>query len=232
MGSIEDAIAAADEILQSGVPPIEALCPNIDDLDQSVSFELIQLINTTTADFESIMENSVDVTELIRVTLDRIMDGIKRFELAVEKGEGAMWIVPAVLFAVCIITFIAMLGVILATKGKSGPDFQKKMSYVVLPLLIASTLACWIIVMAASLGTMLGADLCTANSADGSPDDTIRQTLGVLNLDPNSRLFQLTLTYTNVSFEITPCLHILLTVPYHFNFPLELQWPFPKRRHR
>ena len=196
--SIESAITGAQEIVQAGNFSIETICPNISDLEESIGIELILLINTVAVDFGSVLEEAEEKSNFVRGLIRRVHRGVNRFDASVEEGESWMWTIPAVLFAVCILTSLAVFGVVLAMRGKSGRNVQNSMSYIVLPLLIATTILCWIIVLAASMGTMISSDACTASTAKGSPDDTIMQVLEVINLDPNRTLFQLTQTYTNV----------------------------------
>lgn len=199
VSSIEDAIASAREIVQASNLTIDAVCPNIDNLELDIGRDLMQLIYTATVDLDSVMEKSDEKTDFVRRLIYRGQRGVDQFEASVKEGEDWMWIVPSVLFTVCIVTFMSMFGVILVWKGKSGRKVQQTMSYVILPLLMVTTFFCWMIVLATSLGTMVGSDACSASSAKGSPDNTIQQVLGVLKLDPNSTVSQLTQTYTNVS---------------------------------
>ena len=197
--SIESAITGAQSILQARNLSIEIICPNISNLEESIGIELMLLIDAVTMDFDSVLEETEEKSDLVRGMIRRVQSGLNRFDSSVEEGEGWMWTIPAALFAVCIVTSMAVFGVVLAMRGKSGRYVQNTMSYFVLPLLIGTTILCWIVVLAASLGTMISSDACTASSAKGSPDDTIMQVLGVIDVDPNRTLFQLTQTYTNVS---------------------------------
>lgn len=200
--SIESAITGAQSILQARNLSIEIICPNISNLEESIGIELMLLIDAVTMDFDSVLEETEEKSDLVRGMIRRVQSGLNRFDSSVEEGEGWMWTIPAALFAVCIVTSMAVFGVVLAMRGKSGRYVQNTMSYFVLPLLIGTTILCWIVVLAASLGTMISSDACTASSAKGSPDDTIMQVLGVIDVDPNRTLFQLTQTYTNVSTPI------------------------------
>ena len=197
--SIESAITGAQSILQARNLSIEIICPNISNLEESIGIELMLLIDAVATDFDSVLEETEEKSDLVRGMIRRVQSGLNRFDSSVEEGEGWMWTIPAALFAVCIVTSMAVFGVVLAMRGKSGRYVQNTMSYFVLPLLIGTTILCWIVVLAASLGTMISSDACTASSAKGSPDDTIMQVLGVIDVDPNRTLFQLTQTYTNVS---------------------------------
>ena len=200
--SIESAITGAQSILQARNLSIEIICPNISNLEESIGIELMLLIDAVATDFDSVLEETEEKSDLVRGMIRRVQSGLNRFDSSVEEGEGWMWTIPAALFAVCIVTSMAVFGVVLAMRGKSGRYVQNTMSYFVLPLLIGTTILCWIVVLAASLGTMISSDACTASSAKGSPDDTIMQVLGVIDVDPNRTLFQLTQTYTNVSTPI------------------------------
>jgi hypothetical protein len=199
--SIADAVSGASEIVQETSLSIETVCPNvgITDLEARIGMDLTVLVNATTEALNYVMETSMEKTGNFSELIDRLQKGLDNFESTVEQGEEWMWMVPTILFVVCIVVSTAMFGVILAWKGKSGRNIQNLLSYMVLPLLIATAISCWFMVLAASMGAMVGSDACTGGSSTGSPDDTIRQVLGMIELKPNSTLRESILTYTNVS---------------------------------
>lgn len=199
--SIEDAIAGATETVRAATLDINDLCPNIDaeELETRIGINLNETINSLTKGFDSMTESSQENIHFVRNLLHSLDEGFTAYETTMTETEEWLWVIPAVLFSVSILTIIAMAGVFLAWRGKSGKNVQNTIAYVVLPLLMAATVACWMIVIFASLGTMVGSDACTASNSKGSPDETIQQILSAVNLETNSTTFQIVQAYTNVS---------------------------------
>eukprot|EP00532_Pseudo-nitzschia_australis_P016686 CAMPEP_0168247614 /NCGR_PEP_ID=MMETSP0141_2-20121125/1004_1 /TAXON_ID=44445 /ORGANISM="Pseudo-nitzschia australis, Strain 10249 10 AB" /LENGTH=486 /DNA_ID=CAMNT_0008183437 /DNA_START=82 /DNA_END=1542 /DNA_ORIENTATION=- len=92
---------------------------------------------------------------------------------------------------------IAILSVVLAWKERSSVRVQRCMSYIVLPLLILAATTCWIMLMALSLSTMIGTDICLSSSPNGSPDETILQLLSTVGNGTNGTTYQVASTYIN-----------------------------------
>lgn len=188
------------DILESVTLDIGVVCPNVEasELEERIGMDLSQMVDLLNEDFAQIQAASEEKTSSLRMQIERAQDGLTKFESTLSDGEEWMWIVPVVLFATSILVALAMFGTILAWRGNSGHNVQNTMSYVVLPLLMVIVILCWLIALSASLGTMMGSDMCTAGTASGSPDDTIQQVMEVLKIEPNSTTFQLTQSYTNV----------------------------------
>lgn len=200
--SIEEAIASATETVKGATLDVGAICPDVNatEFTERIGIDLNELISSIANEYDSMTEISQKDIEFVRALLFDLEEGLIAFENSVEETNNLLWMIPAVLFSVSILTAVAMLGVLLVWRGKSGQKIQNFMSYVVLPLLMATALACWIILIFASLGTMLGSDVCTSSTSNGSPDETVQQILDVLNLDRNSTAFKVASAYTNVSF--------------------------------
>jgi hypothetical protein len=201
VSNIEEAISSASELVQSVTLDAETFCPGIDnnEFEARIGIDLNELINSITKDYDSMMGTSQENIDFVHGLLQSLEEGLVSFENFVAGTEDLLWMIPAVLFAVSIFTALAVLGVLLAWREKSGKKVQNTMAYVVLPLLMAATIACWFIVIFSSLGTMVGSDVCTASTSKGSPDETIQQILDILNLDRNSTAFKVAQAYTNVS---------------------------------
>lgn len=202
-------MASADETIQGETLELENVCPNVDggDVELMIGIDLNQLITTVTNEFNITMKMAESRIEYARALVQNIDEGLTTYEALVEDTDELTWLVPATLFAAAVLTVAAMFGVILAWRGRSTRKIQNIMSYVVLPLLIATTIACWSVVLMASLGTMVGSDMCTSGTSTGSPDETIQEILGVLNVDPNSTGYKAIQAYTNVSTTV-PCLRL------------------------
>lgn len=201
LDNIKETITSANETLKDGTVRVEDVCPNVSpgEFYEVLGVDLNALVVTVTNEFSLVTEMSEAKIEYVQNLLQSIDEGIGAYETSVETVEGWIWIMPATLFAVSVLTIVASTAVILAWKGNAGKKMQNTMSYIVLPLLMAATMSCWFIVIMTSLGTMLGSDMCTSGTTEGSPDETIQQILAVAPIDHNSTELKVALWYTNVS---------------------------------
>lgn len=200
MDSIEGAIKSATEVVGNVSMDTGTICPNVnkDNFEETLGIDLNELVVSVTEDYNSMVTASEEKIQFVRNFVQSFDDGLMSFENTVAVAEEWLWMAPAVLFAVSLSTAAAMLGVVLAWRGKSSAKVQNTMSYVVLPLLMVSAIATWIILLFAAMATMVGSDACTASTSKGSLDETIQQILGVLNLEANSTTFEIVQAYTNV----------------------------------
>jgi predicted membrane channel-forming protein YqfA (hemolysin III family) len=74
----------------------------------------------------------------------------------VAKTEEYLWVIPALLIVISVLSSISIAGVVLAWKDRSGVRLQRTMSYIVLPLLIMTSIACWMVVVVTSFSSMIG----------------------------------------------------------------------------
>jgi hypothetical protein len=188
--------------VESAPLDLQTICPNITAqhlLKQQIGVDLNALVVSIKDKYQSMVATSEEKVASVRSFLEKFDQGLTAAETAVAGVNSYMWIAPAVLFAVSLLTAVAMLGVLLAWRGKSGRRVQNTLSYLFLPLLMIATIATWIIIIAASLATMVGSDMCTASTSKGSPDETIQDILHMLNLGHNSTTYRIVSAYTDVS---------------------------------
>lgn len=197
--SIEVASVNALDIVSITPTDLRKICPEVDetDLEAVLGIDLMDIINSVSDEYERLKEEMSSQLETGYLVVRQVQDGLSTFEVSVDETEEFLWIIPGLLFGIGILTAISILGVILAWKDQSGSRFQFTMSWVILPLLCMSMLACWGLVMAYSLGAMVGTDACTSSSSIGSPDRTIQEIMSLQQLDQNSTLYQLVNGYTN-----------------------------------
>lgn len=204
LNAIDSAARSAVEIADATPTDIRTICPQIDsrDIESELGIELNDLVDTVSDNFDEL--NGVVNYQLraIKTVVSKIETGMMTFENSMDEVDRWMWIVPGLLLAVSLITALSMFGVLLAWKEKSGKRLQRAMSYVVLPSLIVASIACWVIVICASFGTMVSSDMCTSGTRYGSPDETIQQILSNHGLNHNDTAFKLVNAYTNVR---APC---------------------------
>jgi hypothetical protein len=201
LNTIESAAKSADEIVKETPIELNVICPQIDpaQIEAELGIDLNQMVSLLGSEFQGLSEEVNRNVSTVGKLIDDIETGLYDFEDYVNHVDSLMWILPGLLFAVSLLAAISMLGVLLAWKEKSGRTFQRAMAYVVLPTLIVASIACWVVVLCASFGTMVSSDMCTAGDGPGSPDETIQQILSSHNLGQNDTIFKLVNAYTNVS---------------------------------
>ena len=201
--SIEEARESAITLVDGLPQDVRLICPLIfeDNMEEEIGVDLRDIMGVLINELNTTESSVVDRLDYLGNVLEKMQEGTSLFEGQVDLIEKWMWIVPGVLFTVSVISAISMLGTILAWKNNSGPRVQKFMSYIVLPILILSSIACWATLIASSFGTMLTSDICTSGPAPGSPENTIEEILSIRNWGENDTVYQLIHEYTNVSFS-------------------------------
>lgn len=201
LNTIESAAKSADEIAKETPTDLLAICPAIDpaQIEAELGIDLNQMVSLLELEYRGLSEEVNRNVSTVGKLIDDIETGLYDFEDYVNRVDSLMWIVPGFLFAVSLLAAISMLGVLLAWKEKSGRTFQRAMTYVILPTLMVASIACWVVVLCTSFGTMVSSDMCTAGDGPGSPDETIQQILSSHNFGQNDTVFKLLNAYTNVS---------------------------------
>jgi len=154
--SIETASASAKDILVATPLDIETVCPDVEveNLEMSLGVDLSDILTILSQDFTGLHDTVRTEIENISEAVNEIENGIVSFEDSVQNIEGYLWMIPGLLFTCITLVTIAMFGVLMAWREKSGKSVQRIMSWFVLPLLIVVALACWATVVVASVGAM------------------------------------------------------------------------------
>lgn len=156
--SIELAGTSSKDILGTIPDDLKTICPlvNQSDMDAELGVDLGVLLHVMFDDLNNTHEFVEDRLAFFNNVVEKMQTGTDAFDEHVQKVEYWMWIVPGVLFTVSVLAAVSILGALMAWRKKSGVRFQMVMSYIVLPLLILTSIACWTIVVMASFGTILG----------------------------------------------------------------------------
>lgn len=189
----------AFDVVDSTPTDLQLICPNVEqsDLESVLGIDLMDIIETISNEYYSLKDKVSSQLETGNAIVEQVNSYLTTFEVSVNEAENYLWIIPGLLFVVGVLTAISSLGVILAWRDRSGQSLQRIMSWIVLPLLILSMIACWVVVMMASFSSMVGSDICTSSSSNGSPDQTIQQILSLHQSKQNSTLYQMVNAYTN-----------------------------------
>ena len=115
--------------------------------------DLVGFANSISVDYVA-LENEVaaNMTKIedILLTMDAT---VEIMESSFNQAENVIWLVPALLLGVSIVTALATFGVILAWKQDAGLRLQRFMSYGVLPSLMILCILCWLLAIGAAVST-------------------------------------------------------------------------------
>jgi hypothetical protein len=158
LNSIESASRSALEIVESTPTDLEVICPLVskESLETELGFNLSTIVQSVADDYDRLKEEVTSQLSTGNHIVDKIGNGVVQLEGSVATTEEYMWAIPALSFGISILSAISIFGVILAWKEKSDARLQRTMSWVVLPLLILASIACWMVVVFASMGSMIG----------------------------------------------------------------------------
>lgn len=195
--SIVSAGDHAESIVATIDLSISSICPNATINEDIAGIDLGSFSDLTKDEFLELKSILAENLTLVNDTLASIQDIKDQVEQSISYTEEYSWVVPGILLGVAVAIILAMLGVVLAWKEKSGRRVQGFMSYGVLPFLIALCLVCWIGTISAGVGAMSSGDACIAGGDPGGPDATIANILERHNLDQNSTAYKMIYGYTN-----------------------------------
>jgi hypothetical protein len=158
LNSIESASKSALEIVEATPTDLEVICPLVSkqSLQAELGVDLSTIVQSVATDYNRLREEVTTQISTGNRIVDKIGNGVVQLEGSVATTEQYMWAIPALSFGISVLSAISILGVILAWKEKSDARFQRTMSWVVLPLLILASIACWMVVVFASMGSMIG----------------------------------------------------------------------------
>eukprot|EP00934_Nitzschia_sp_Nitz4_P001509 Nitzschia sp. Nitz4//scaffold120_size68122//47760//50556//NITZ4_006052-RA/size68122-augustus-gene-0.59-mRNA-1//-1//CDS//3329534302//1509//frame0 len=204
--SIDNATQSAVSSVNSANLDLDVVCPNVDadQIEAVVGMDLNDIITIVTTDFESVVAESESELLFYRDYLQSLQEGVDAFEVTVEEAQGWLWIIPGVLIMVALVATVALVAVGFAWNGQPGNGADNILLYFFLPLLTFLVVCCWVLVAVTALGAMMGSDVCTAGERGGSPDDTIQQVLGILDMDKDSLKYTMITAYTNECSGTSP----------------------------
>jgi hypothetical protein len=158
LNAIESSSMNALEIVESTPKDLSVVCPLIDEsyLKDQIGIDLNNVIDAIAVEYNNLKGEVTAQLAFGNNIVDRMESGISGFEATVTTTEDYLWVVPALLFIISILAAISIAGVVLAWKDKSDIRLQRAMSYIVLPLLILTSIGCWMVVVVTSFSSMVG----------------------------------------------------------------------------
>jgi len=199
LSTIDSASSSAIELVSSVPTDLNIICPLVNEtaFESLLGVDIRDIIGTIVEQQDRLREEVESRLSVGQSFVNGLEEGLSSLEISIDKSGEFVWIVPGLLFGICVLAIASILGVVLAWKEKSGVGLQRVMSYVVLPLLILTAVVFWLIVVLSSLSTMIGTDVCLSSSSNGSPDQTIQEILSVVGHGMDDTIFQLVSTNTN-----------------------------------
>lgn len=199
---VSSATNSSLEIVAKTPLDLDVLCPNRaqDDTAAIFGFQLAALVQAFQTDYATleqyIKENITSVADVLS-DVDETIDAV---DLSYSYVHDYLWIMPGVLLFLGMLTALTVFGVFLAWRQDSNLRFQRTLSYVILPLFIATSLTCWAIAIAAAVTTAATSDACLydTGSAVGTPDAIAAALLNetATNQEDN-KLYNLLIPYVN-----------------------------------
>ena len=158
LSTIDSSSSSAIELVNSIPTDLSIICPLVNDtaFEALLGVDIRDIIGTIVEQQDRLREEVESRLSIGQSFVNGIEEGLSSLEISIDKSEEYVWIVPGLLFGICVLVIASILGVILAWKEKSGVGLQRVMSYVVLPLLILAAILCWLMVVLSSLSTMIG----------------------------------------------------------------------------
>jgi hypothetical protein len=166
LNSIESTSRSVLEILDSTPTDLAIICPLVspESFETDLGVDLTYIVQSVAEEYDRLQGEVSAQLAVGNNLVDKITNGVSDFETSVAVTEEYMWAIPALLFAIGVLSATSMLGVVMAWKEKSGVQFQRTMSWIVLPLLILASIATWMVVVFASMGSMVGTGKYTASN--------------------------------------------------------------------
>jgi hypothetical protein len=174
------------------------ICPlaNVSDAEAELGVELDTMLDHFLKNYSSLeQEISLNILD-IDIILANVEDSLEFVEASYAESDRYLWMVPGILFLLGSLSLITMFGVFLAWKRNSYRRFQCLLSYGILPVFVALSVACWMIAVATAVTTAMSSDGCTPGSTSGTPDDTVHAVLQATT-NSSSSLYKYVSTYTN-----------------------------------
>lgn len=161
ISSIHNATDDARNILSQTPSNFSEICPNINknESTQILHVDLGSLSEIISVDFLLLESNITSNMTGIEKILNTIEDSVDTLEFSFQQAEHVIWVIPALLLGISVLTALTTFGVILAWKQDSGVHFQRFMSYGALPILILLSFICWGLAIGSSVSTAISAGM-------------------------------------------------------------------------
>lgn len=155
--TVDSAIDYANATLSQTAMDIRSVCPNYLNLtqQQDIGVDLVNLTIIMKNDFRTLEElGAVNMTEINR-TLMTVQGGLDRVRGTIETADEKSWIFPLVLLIIFVTGTAMLVGAVLAWTGKSSSNFERKMAYGVLPIMILLASVCWLVALGCAIASLM-----------------------------------------------------------------------------
>jgi len=133
---------------------IQEVCPNYTSA-QDLGVDLDELTVILRDEFQTLETvGAVNMTQINR-TLTLVQNGLDRFQATVNTADEKMWVFPLILLIVFVTATAMLVGAVLSWTGKSSSNFERKMAYGVLPILIIMAVVCWLLALGAAIASLV-----------------------------------------------------------------------------
>lgn len=154
MRTVESAVDYANETLWNITMDIKEVCPNYTSA-QDLGVDLDELTVILRDEFQTLETvGAVNMTQINR-TLTLVQNGLDRFQATVNTADEKMWVFPLILLIVFVTATAMLVGAVLSWTGKSSSNFERKMAYGVLPILIIMAVVCWLLALGAAIASLV-----------------------------------------------------------------------------
>jgi hypothetical protein len=153
--TVESAIEYANETLSQTAMDIRTVCPDYLSQQQDIGLNFPNLTIIMRDNFGTLEEiGAVNMTEINR-TLATVQGGLDRVRETIKTADQKSWIFPLVLLIIFVIGTAMLVGAVLAWTGKSSSNFEKKMAFGVLPIMILLASVCWLVALGCAIGSLI-----------------------------------------------------------------------------
>ena len=149
---------SADETFFSTTWDLNKICPNYENTT-SVGVDLKELTGALGTQFNKLQTEVTIYTIDFNQTLSMFQDTVDKMQGATEKTEENLWIFPALLLFVFVVTMAVLVAAFLTWTEKSRISFEKRIKYGILPFLVIVAAVCWIIAGCAAISTLISSGM-------------------------------------------------------------------------
>jgi cytochrome c-type biogenesis protein CcmH/NrfG len=157
--SVKTVLSASDyanETFASTSWDFNQICPNFASTE-SLGVDLKELTAVLGTEFNKLQTTVNSNMTNINQTISLVQDTLDKIQGAIEKTDENLWILPAVVLFIFVVAAAVLVTAVLTWTGKSRINFEKRIAYGVLPVLIIVAVICWNLAVGAAISTLVSA---------------------------------------------------------------------------
>jgi ABC-type nickel/cobalt efflux system permease component RcnA len=205
---VREAVNVADRMMEQIPLEVSVLCPNVppSEFITELGVNPQDVVLFLTQEYESFLGPVRDNMDSVEDVASEMYEALADAQTAVAETEERLWVFLVLVISTMGLALISILGVGVAMHLSTSPEHGVRSSswtegilaWIILPLLVLSTVLGWALVVSLCFGTVLTTDVCMAGRSE-TPDATIEAILRASQLDPHGTTFGLITAYTGVS---------------------------------